>query len=122
MDNFIKILVIDDNVENQEALNKVLSRLNCQVVTVDSAEKGIEEIKKAHFDAVFAALCVREKGARSVARFAKNQASDTKFFIVTSWKGELEQNLLHLDGIHDIIRKPLIFKEIRDKLLEHLEK
>jgi CheY-like chemotaxis protein len=115
-----KILVIEDNLANQEALKKSLSRLGCQVTAVESSEKGIEEIKKTNFDAVFAALCVREKGARGVARFVKTQSPRTKFFVVTSWKGELEQKLLYLDGIHDIVRKPLIFTEIRDKLLEHL--
>jgi CheY-like chemotaxis protein len=115
-----KILVIEDNPANQEALKKSLSRLGCQVTAVESSEKGIEEIKKTNFDAVFAALCVREKGARCVARFAKNQSPRTKFFVVTSWKGELDQRFLYLDGIHDIVRKPLIFTEIRDKLLEHL--
>ena len=111
-----KILVIEDNPANQEALKKSLSRLGCQVTAVESSEKGIEEVKKT----IFAALCVREKGARSVARFVKSQSPRTKFFVVTSWKGELEQRLLYLDGIHDIVRKPLIFTEIRDKLLEHL--
>jgi two-component system, sensor histidine kinase and response regulator len=115
-----RILVIEDNLATQEALKKSLSRLGCQVDAVESSEKGMEEIKKTNYDAIFAALCVREKGARGIARFVKSQSARTKFFVVTSWKGELEQNLLHLDGIHDIIHKPLIFKDIRDKLLEHL--
>jgi CheY-like chemotaxis protein len=120
MSSSFKILVVEDNMANQEALKKSLSRLGCQVVAVESSEKGIEEVKKTTYDAIFAALCVREKGARIIARFVKTQSSRTKFFVVTSWKGELEQNLLYLDGIHDIVRKPLIFNEIRDKLLEHL--
>jgi CheY-like chemotaxis protein len=115
-----KILVIEDNPATQEALKRSLSRLGCQVFVVDTAESGIQELEKNHFDAVFAALCVREKGARSVARWVKSKSPHTKFFVVTSWKGELESNLLQLDGIHDVIRKPLIFTEIRDKLLEYL--
>jgi CheY-like chemotaxis protein len=115
-----KILVIEDNPANLEALKRSLSRLGCQVTAVESSEKGMDEVKKTNYDAIFASLCVREKGARGIARFVKSQSVRTKFFVVTSWKGELEQNLLFLDGIHDIVRKPLIFTEIRDKLLEHL--
>ncbi len=115
-----KILVIEDNPATQEALKRSLSRLGCEVYTVDTAEKGIAELSKISYDAVFAALCVREKGARSVARWVKTNSLKTKCFAVTSWKGELESNLLHMDGIHDVIRKPLIFTEIRDKLLEYL--
>ena len=120
MSTSFKILIIEDQPANQEALKKSLFRLGCQVSVVDTAEKGIEEIRKKKFDAVFAALCVREKGARSVARFVKNNLLETKFFVVTSWKGDMEQKLLQFDGIHDIIRKPFIFTEIRDKLLAHL--
>lgn len=115
-----KILVVEDNPPTQEALKRSLSRLGCQVHVVDTAESGIQELAKNHFDAVFAALCVREKGARSVARWIKSKSPQTKVFVVTSWKGDLEPNLLQLDGIHDVIRKPLIFTEIRDKLLEYL--
>jgi CheY-like chemotaxis protein len=115
-----KILIIEDNLANQEALKKSLSCLGCQVVAVESSEMGLEEINKMNFNAIFASLCVREKGARTVARYVKTHSPRTKFFIVTSWKGELDQRLLSLDGIHGIVRKPLIFKEIRDKLLEHL--
>lgn len=120
MRSSFKILVIEDNPTNQEALKRSLIRLGCQVVAVESSEKGMDEVKKTTYDAIFAALCVRENGARGIARFVKNKSTKTKFFVVTSWKGELEQNLLYLDGIHGIVRKPLIFNEIRDILLEHL--
>jgi CheY-like chemotaxis protein len=115
-----KVLVVEDNLENQDVLKKTLSRLGCQVATADSAEKGIEELERVHYNAVFSALCVREKGARSIARWVKTKSPGTKVFVITGWKGDLEQNILQLDGIHDVIRKPLIFKEIRDKLMEHL--
>lgn len=115
-----KIMVIEDDPATQEALRRSLSRLGCEVFTAGTAEAGIEELKNTRYDAVIAALCVREKGARSVARWVKSNSLQTRFFVVTSWKGDLESNLLHLDGIHDVIRKPLIFSEIRDKLLEYL--
>jgi DNA-binding response OmpR family regulator len=104
----------------QVELRKNLARLGCKVKCVTSSENGIEELKKTNFDAVFADLCVREKGGRSVARWVKNESGKSKVFIVTSWKGELEPNLLRLDGIHAVIHKPFIFSEIRDKILEHI--
>lgn len=63
---------------------------------------------------------MRDMGGRSIARWVKTQYPSTKFFLVTSWKGELETNLLKLDGIQDVIHKPINFSEIRDKVLEHL--
>lgn len=114
------MLVVSENLETQTELKKNLARLGCKVKCVISAEKAIEELTKMNYDAVFADLCVREKGGRSVARWVKNESIKSKVFIVTSWKGELEPNLLRLDGIHAVIHKPFIFSEIRDKILEHI--
>jgi DNA-binding response OmpR family regulator len=120
MADSFQVLVISDNQETQSELKKNLVRLGCKVKLSDSAEAGIIEIKKNRFDAIFAELCVREKGGRFVARWVKNESINSKVFIVTSWRGELDSNLLQLDGINDIVHKPLVFKEIRDKLLEYI--
>ena len=120
MSNSFQILIVSENPEMQAELRKNLSRLGCKVKCAMSSEIGIEELKKMNYDAVFADLCVREKGGRAVARWVKNESMKSKVFIVTSWKGELELKLLRLDGIHAVIHKPFIFSEIRDKILEHI--
>jgi DNA-binding response OmpR family regulator len=114
------VLVIDDDADLREVLRKSLSRLGCHVTVAETAEKGLDILKYNRYNAVFATLCVRNMGGRSIARWVKQQASDTKFFLVTSWRGDLEQNILKLDGIHDVVHKPINFSEIRDKVLEHL--
>jgi len=114
------VLIIDDDEELRETLRKSLARLGCDVTVSPTAELGMDQLKKKTFDAVFAALCVRDMGARSIARWVKKNSSNTKFLIVTSWKGYLESNLLKLDGIHDVIHKPVKFGEIKDKVIEHL--
>ena len=115
------ILIIDDDFNLREMLRKCLLKLGCDVATAETAEGGIEKLKSFQFDAVFASLCLHSLGGRSIARWVKNnRVHGTKFFITTSWKGELERDLLRFDGIHDVIRKPFNFSEIRDKVLEHL--
>ena len=114
------VLVIEDNADVRDNLKKFLGRLGCEVSVAETAENGIEQLNASPFDAVFAALCMHSFGGRGIARLVKNQANPTKFFIMTSWKGELERDLLRFDGIHDVIRKPFSFGEIRDKVLEHL--
>jgi DNA-binding response OmpR family regulator len=120
MGNSFQVLIISESIETQVELRKNLTRLGCKVKFASSSEVGIEELKKNSFEAVFADLCVREKGGRGVARWVKNESIKSKIFIVTSWKGELDPNLLRLDGIHAVIHKPFIFSEIRDKILEHI--
>ena len=120
MATMFQVLVIDDDADLRETLRKNLVRLGCEVTIADTAECGLDRLKNVKFDAVFAALCVRDMGGRSIARWVKDRLNGTKFFIVTSWKGDLEPNLLKLDGIHDVIHKPVNFSEVRDKVLEHL--
>lgn len=115
------ILVIDDDAGLRESLTKYLVKLGCDVSTADTAETGIQKIQRVHYDAIFASLCMHRMGGRGIARWVrKNNGSDTKVFITTSWKGELEKGMLHYDGINDVIRKPFSFSEVRDKVLEHL--
>jgi hypothetical protein len=38
---------------------------------------------------------------------------------MTSWRGQLDEGLLASDGIDGVVRKPLVFNEIRDEVLEH---
>jgi DNA-binding response OmpR family regulator len=112
-------LVIEDNPSTTATLQNALSRLGWRCVAVQTAEEGVAQFGRCSFDAVFAELCVREQGGRFVARWVKDQNLAAKVFIVTSWKGELDERLLLIDGIHDVVRKPLIFSEVRDRILKH---
>ncbi|KMQ50948.1 sensory box histidine kinase/response regulator [Chitinispirillum alkaliphilum] len=120
MSSCFHVLIIDDDTVSTEVLSSSLSRLGCKTTVRETAEEGVECLKENSFDAVFAALCVRKMGGRAVAREVKKESESTKFFLITGWKGELEASLLNYDGIHDIIRKPFNFGDIRDKVLEHL--
>jgi DNA-binding response OmpR family regulator len=120
MGNSFKVLIVSENSETQEGLKKNLTRLGCKVKIEITAESGIEELKNNNYDAVFADLCIKERGGRSVARWVKNEAVQSKVFIVTGWKGELDPHLLKVDGIHAVIHRPFVFSEIRDKLLEQI--
>jgi two-component system response regulator HydG len=113
-------LVIDDDIEICEMLQKVLNQLGCNVVFVDSAEKGIEKFASVAFDMVFVALCIREIGARGVARWIRYRFPQTKVMATTNWKGELDKNILSYDGIHDVVHKPIKINEIRRTVLQHL--
>lgn len=113
-------LVIDDNFDNRTTFIKVLNRLGCKVNEAETAENGISKLALMSYHIVFAALCIKNIGARGIARWVKNNCPDTKVLIITSWKGQLEQHILEIEGIHGVIHKPLLFAEIRDVLLDQL--
>ena len=106
--------------DSNGSLCDLLVQLGATVSVTETSESGIDNLKQSQYDIVLADLCVEKAGARGVARWVKSYSPDTKFFVVTGWQGELEKELLKMDGIHDIIRKPFIFNEIRDKIYRHL--
>ncbi|MBD3346837.1 MAG: response regulator [Chitinivibrionales bacterium] len=114
----LKILIIDDDVAACQVLKESFARLGFKSKNVVTAEEGIEILKKEKFDVVFAALSARINGGRSVARWIKNNNLDTYCFITTSWKGELETELLRNDGVHKVIHKPLTYNQIKAVLGE----
>jgi CheY-like chemotaxis protein len=113
-------LVIDDNIEICQTFIKVLGQLGCNVSVADSAEQGINKFDVTDFDVVFVALCIREMGARGVARCLRYRFPNTKILATTSWQGELDKTILSIDGIHDVVRKPLKISEIRRTIINHL--
>jgi len=121
MSSVFNMLIIEDSSEFCENLRHCLLRLGCNVSIASTAGVGIEKLQSSQYDAVFASLCLCSPGCRGVARWIKqHKTMDTKVFLTTSWKGDLERDLLRADGIHDVIRKPFSFNEIRDKVLELL--
>ncbi len=120
MSFFINALVIDDNDTARYCFKKALYRLGCSVNEAGSAEEAICELSLMPYNVVMASLCVKKMGGRSIARWVRDNCPATKFFLITSWKGKLEDHILAVDGIHGIIHKPLLFTEIRDVLLKHL--
>ncbi len=116
-----KVLIIDDDAESRETMRQHLLRLDFEVFIVETGESAIEKLLNEPFRAVFAPLCLKGMGGRGIARWVKaNHLENTRVFIMTSWKGDLELDILRMDGIHGVIKKPLVFSEVRDTVLEHL--
>jgi DNA-binding NtrC family response regulator len=115
------VLVIDDNADLRDCLKLLLEKIGCDVATAATAETGRERISQCRYDAVFASLCLERLGDTHMAKWAQeNNAGRTKFFITTGWNGDLEPDLLRFNGIHDVLRRPFNFSDVRDKVLGHL--
>jgi CheY-like chemotaxis protein len=112
-------LVVDDNSLTRLSLQTSLGRLGYQVNSADSTADARIKLGGAPYHAVFAELCIKDEGGRGLARWVKTNFNNIKFFLVTGWKGDLEQQLLLFEGIQGVIKKPLMFNDIRKTVLEH---
>jgi len=109
-------LLVEDDCQVSTTLKNALSRLGYVVHCASSSTEAKEELHKNDYAVVFAELCTKDGSGRSIARWMKKKGLESKFFIVTGWKGAIEKNLLSHDGIDGVIRKPLIFNEIKSAL------
>jgi CheY-like chemotaxis protein len=110
------VLIISELQETVDELKKICVRLGCRVALAHSTEAGLESLTAGHYDAVFADLCVRSAGGRGVAHMVKLFKLPASVFILTGWKGTLDQTLLLSEGIRGVLRKPFTSNEIRDAL------
>ena len=118
--NHFRALVVEDDAGVSGTLCNALTRLGCRAAVVPDTQQARAELEHSRYDAVFVELCARgEGGGRGIARWLRAHSSGTACFLVTGWKGDLEQSVLSREGVHGIIRKPLIFNEIRDAVIEH---
>lgn len=119
--NRFNALVVDDSSTVAVPLQTALGRLGCLVRVVNSTDEARSELSEKQYDLVFVELCARgEGGGRGIARWIKSRCLPTRCLLLTGWRGELDHSVLRYDGIHGVIRKPLIFNDIRDTMIDVL--
>jgi DNA-binding response OmpR family regulator len=120
MESKLNVLVVDDNADLRDSLRLLLEKAGCEVATAASAEIVKEELLRRSYDAVFASLCLERFGGRQMARWMQESGGGrTKFFVTTGWQGELEPDLLRINGIHGVLRIPFSLCDVREKISEH---
>lgn len=107
-----RILVIDDEKEVRDALSKVLSKVNHQVMVAQDGEEGIRLFKENKFDIVLTDLGMPGLSGWEVCRTIKRLSPQTAVGMITGWgiqvtREEVEEN--HLDFL---IPKPFDFHQI----------
>lgn len=114
----INVLVVEDNAHTRLLFERFLKRLDCHATFCQSVERAVETLRRRVYHVVFCELCVRPEGGRGLARWIREHAPGTACYVVTGWKGELEQALLRRDGIHGVVRKPLNYNDIKAVVLD----
>jgi CheY-like chemotaxis protein len=109
----LDVLVIEENDATRDILQKELSQLGCRVTVPESSENAMKLLEKTRFDVIITDLCMRYMSARSLARMVKERFPETKIFVITGWKGELDQKMLEKDGIHAVLNRPIVFSKLR---------
>ncbi len=114
-----KILVIDDNKNEQIFLTRALSRLyNCEVITADNGQQGLEKIVIDNPDLVFLDVMMPVMDGIQMLEILRMQHPHVKIPIIAltaKSDGATLNKLLTLD-VNEYLLKPINFEQIANKI------
>ncbi|MCM8760462.1 MAG: response regulator, partial [Candidatus Omnitrophica bacterium] len=118
---FGKILVIDDELGPRESL-RILFKDDYNVITAESGDKGIAELKKHNPDLIILDLKMPDKGGIETLEEIRDIDEKVPVIILTGY-GDMEsaKKAIHL-GTVEFISKPFDVKEMRNIVKDVCEK
>lgn len=107
-----KILVIDDDVDICNLLERFLTKIGFRVRTAYSSETAMEIIEKENFDVVLSDFRLGNNDGRGILEKVKNKDSTTQVIIITGYSDVKIAVDVIKQGAFDYITKPLLPDEI----------
>jgi DNA-binding response OmpR family regulator len=102
-----RVLIIEDDSENREALAAFLAAGGFQVGSAGTGAEGVALFAERPFDVVLTDLRLADLDGFAVAREIKAVAPKTPIALVTGWRLDLEPEELAKRGIDLVITKPI---------------
>jgi two-component system response regulator HydG len=110
------ILIIDDDIDMCNLLQRFLSKNGYTVETATSGAKGLEKFRNGHFPLVLCDYRLGDKEGRDVLREIIMTAPTTKVIIITGYSDIKTAVEVMKLGAFDYITKPLIPDEVLNVL------
>jgi CheY-like chemotaxis protein len=111
----LRVLVVDDNKDICNILDKFLSRTGHKVITVDNGADAIELIKKETFGLVLCDLAMPNVFGYDVIKVLNGLKKRPKTGIITGW-GEKLTPIEEGMNVDFIIKKPFNLSELSQKI------
>lgn len=107
-----KILVIDDDIDICNLLNRFLTRKGYEVETAMSGKAGLEKIAGTAYDLVFCDFKLRDMDGRDVLAKVQETNAGLKVIIITGYSDIKTAIDVMKRGAYDYVLKPLIPDEL----------
>lgn len=113
----MQILVVDDNLINLKITKKILEKLGCNVDTVDSGTKCLEQVNSKHYDLIFMDIMMPEMdGVETLNNLRNIEGFNTPVIALTADVNvDSKEKYLSL-GFNEYIPKPINL-EIMDSVV-----
>ncbi|RJP83426.1 MAG: DUF3365 domain-containing protein [Desulfobacteraceae bacterium] len=119
-----RILLVDDEEEIANALQRMLTRLGYQVTSRTRSIDALETFKAnpEGFDLIITDLTMADMTGTQLARMIKMIRSDIPIIMTTGSGDPLSDERWRTSGIQDLVMKPLIKKELAEIIRKVLDK
>lgn len=115
-----RVLVVEDNLDMREALQRFLGANNFEVQALDSAEDGIDAIDEHGFDIALIDLNLPGKNGFELIRYIRAQDEAMPLIAMTARDGLADKLAGFEIGLTDYIVKPFDLKELLARMQTHL--
>jgi len=117
----MKILLIDDDEWIRDSLGLYFEGEGCHLLAVETAEEGVEALKKQDYDIVMVDYRLPGMdGLEFLKRIQKTQPHALKV-LITAYKSEGVVSEALKIGVQDFIEKPFTTKTIEESLTRLIE-
>jgi two-component system cell cycle sensor histidine kinase/response regulator CckA len=112
-----RILLIDDEADNREALAEVLAVEGQEVVTARSGAEAVARIERGErFELALCDVGMPEMSGWQVAREIARLAPDTAVWMLTGWANEIGGSDPRRKFVRGVLAKPLDLDQLRSLL------
>jgi CheY-like chemotaxis protein len=109
-------MVIDDDLDNLQALSALLESKGHTVIRTRSSRSALAQLTYSNFDLVFCDLGMPELNGWEVAQRIRRQKDAPAFYLLTGWGAEIRADDECQEFVDGIIQKP-VDPKVLDKFL-----
>ncbi|MDH7499351.1 MAG: GAF domain-containing protein [candidate division NC10 bacterium] len=118
----LRILVIEDEKELAEGLQRMLSLFGHQVDTALSGKEGLLRFSEGNYELIFTDMGMADLTGTEVAKSIKEKNPSLPVLLVTGWGDQLDSSQVKEYGIDAVIAKPFRIGDILEAIHDTLSR
>ncbi|MBU2223119.1 MAG: response regulator [Gammaproteobacteria bacterium] len=107
----LKILVAEDNTDNQLLVSVLLNKMNVDYVMVANGHQAVEQLLAADFDLVFMDMQMPEMGGEEATLLIRHAGIDVPIIALTANVMREDHQRYLLAGCQNLLAKPIVQKD-----------
>ncbi|MBU0912581.1 MAG: response regulator [Gammaproteobacteria bacterium] len=107
----LKLLVAEDNTDNQLLIQVLLQKLGIQAVIVENGHKAVERVLLEHFDLVLMDMQMPEMGGEEATALIRHAGMDLPIVALTANVMSEDQSRYLKAGCQAVLSKPIVQKD-----------